>query len=142
MDAHPNHSRDTGRELIRKGLFWLFLAQFTLCCARLWVPLPPGEAIWAERLLVALALAAVFGGLTRELPAQNVLFAAAVSGFIWTAGTLIVAEAGLLHGASKSAQPSVPHLLGLASWVLPLRGALEMLSSRGLARFVLFARRR
>ena len=64
---------------VHRVLFGLFLLQFTLVWARLWLPWPLlGSARWPDGLLVVLTTATLLASLTRQLPGQNVMLAAVI----------------------------------------------------------------
>jgi len=116
----------------------LFLVQFVLVCANLWLPIfGQGNALWPRAVLLGLATATTCTSLARRLPPQNVLSATAI----------IVLSAAVMHGLAslggKGAGPylthvaSEPNLIRSVPWITLVVWVLVLLNSRGIARSIL-----
>jgi uncharacterized membrane protein len=123
---------------VRRVIFGLFLLQFALVWARLWLPWPLlGNARWPDGLLVVLTTAAVLGSLTRQLPAQNVMLAsvmiASLGGAVQTLGALTAIPFGPYVYTDRIGQ----ELFHPLPWSVPLVWIAVILASRGVARLTL-----
>jgi uncharacterized membrane protein len=97
---------------------------------------------WAEALLVLLAAASTLMSLCRELPAQNVVFAAVLIGLASGAAQAINAIAGVPFGPIEYYPEKAGHFLiaGLP-WPIPVIWVVVLLNSRGVARLIMRSRR-
>ena len=123
---------------VHRVLFILFLLQFTLVWARLWLPWPLfGHARWPEGLLVVLTTAALLAALTRQLPGQNVMLAsvmiALIAGGVQSLGALTAIPFGPYVYTESIGQP----LFHPLPWVVPVVWLAVILASRGVARLTL-----
>src|SRR5881296_2683237 len=86
-------------EQIHRVLFGLFLIEFALVWARLWVAVPLlGQARWPDGLLVVAATATTLAALARQLPGQNVILAASIIAVIGGAVQSLDARTGIPFG--------------------------------------------
>ena len=127
---------------LAKPLHWLlstlFLLAFALVWLALWVPLQvPGKAGWPEAVLVLVAAATTLISLSRQLPAQNVVLAAAVIMFIAAAVESIGAATSVPFGPFTCTSLAGPQFLNRLAWPIPLIWVIAILNSRGVARLVL-----
>ncbi len=123
---------------IARVLFGLFLLQFTLVWARLWLPFPLlGSARWPEGLLVVLAAASTLASLTRRLPGQNVMLAAVLIAGLGGAVQSLGALTALPFGPYVYTENIGQRLFEPLPWTVPLLWLLAILASRATARLVL-----
>jgi putative membrane protein len=119
-------------------LFALFLIQWTLVWARLWLPRPPfGDARWPDGLLVVLATATLLASLTCQLPGQNVMLAAVVIAFIAGAVETLGALTGIPFGPFVYTDAIGQQLFHPLPWAVPMVWLVALLASRGVARLAL-----
>lgn len=123
---------------VHRVLFGLFLLQFTLVWACLWLPKPLfGEARWPDGLLVVLTTATVLASLTRQLPGQNVMLAsfiiAIIAGAVQSLGALTAIPFGPFVYTDHIGQ----QLFYPLPWAIPLMWITVILASRGVARLIL-----
>ena len=123
---------------VRRVLFGLFLLQFALVWARLWLPWPLlGNARWPDGLLVVLTTATLLASLTRQLPGQNVMLASVIIAFLagvfQTLGTLTAIPFGPYVYTDEIGQ----QLFHPLPWAVPLVWVAVILASRGVARLML-----
>lgn len=132
-------SRFSGLALtVHRVLFGLFLLQFTLVWARLWLPWPLlGSVRWPDGLLVVLTTATVLASLTRQLPGQNVMLAAFIIALITTAIQSLGALTGIPFGPYYYTDQIGPQLFYPLPWAVPLMWITIILASRGVARLIL-----
>lgn len=116
----------------------VILAAFVLVWLVAWLPLlnqrlDAGSFPWTEPALLLLALAAVAAGLTRQLPAQNVLLAC---GLLLVAGgalQVLNLRTGIPFGSRLPADATQLQL----AWFWPVIWATALLACRGVARLLL-----
>jgi uncharacterized membrane protein len=119
-------------------LFGLFLAQFTLVWAKLWLlGTPFGNAKWPDGLLVVLATATLLASLTLQLPGQNVILASVVIAASGGAVHAIGALTGIPFGPYVYSSQIGQQLFSGLPWAVPMVWIIVILSSRGVARLVL-----
>jgi uncharacterized membrane protein len=123
---------------VHRVLFGLFLLQFTLVWARLWLPWPLlGNARWPDGFLVVLTTATLIASLTGQLPGQNVMLAsliiAFIAGAVQTLGALTAIPFGPYFYTDRVGQ----QLFYPLPWAVPLVWIAFLLSSRGAARLML-----
>lgn len=119
-------------------MFGLFLLQFTLVWARLWLPWPLfGNARWPDGLLVVLTTATVLASLTRRLPGQNVMLASMIIAFIAGAVQTLGALTAIPFGPYVYTDHIGQQLFYPLPWAVPLVWVAVMLASRGVARLML-----
>jgi uncharacterized membrane protein len=119
-------------------LFGLFVLQFILVWARLWLPWPLlGDARWPDGLLVVLATATVVASLTRELPGQNVMLASIIIAFIAGAVQSLGALTAIPFGPYVYTDHVGQQLFYPLPWAVPLVWIIAILASRGVARLIL-----
>jgi uncharacterized membrane protein len=97
----------------------------------------PGLASWAEAVFLLLATATILLALARVLPAQNVLWAAAMIAAISGVVEGISVKTGIPFGARLYTGDLGWELLGVLPWPVPLIWVAAILSSRGVARLIL-----
>ncbi len=130
-------------QIIHRVLFALFLGQFALVGAALWLPLPRlADARWPEGLLAVLATATTLASLARELPGQNVMLASIIIAVIAGAAQTIGALTGVPFGPYVYTENLGQLLFYPLPWAVPLVWLVAILSSRGVARLILRSSRR
>lgn len=97
----------------------------------------PGQPGWVEALLLLLASAGTFTALTRQLPLQNVLLAAAVIALLGGAAHALGVTTGIPFGPFLFGGDAGPQLFKTLPWALPLIWVAMILNSRGVARLIL-----
>jgi len=123
---------------IHRALFGLFLLQFALVWARLWLPWPLlGSARWPDGLLVVLTTATVAASLTRQLPSQNVMLASIIIAFIAGAVQSLGALTAIPFGPYFYTERIGQQLFYPLPWAVPLMWIVFVLASRGVARLML-----
>src|SRR6185369_16898132 len=100
------------------------------------------ERHWPEGLLLLLATATTLASLTRQLPAQNVLLAATVVGFIGGAIQVVGGMTGIPFGPFVYNQENIGRFLfPPLPWSVPFIWVTVLLNARGVARLVMRSRR-
>lgn len=123
---------------IHRVLFALFLLQWAIVWARLWLSRPVfGEARWPEGLLLVLSAATLLASLTCQLPGQNVLLAALVMAFSAGAVETLGALTGVPFGPFLYTEAIGQQLFHPLPWAVPLVWLVALLASRGTARLLL-----
>jgi uncharacterized membrane protein len=119
-------------------LLGLFLVQWALVWARLWMARPPlGDARWPEGLLVVLTAATLLASLACHLPGQNVILASLVIAFVAGAVSTLGALTGIPFGPFHYTDAIGQQLFYPLPWAVPVIWLIAVLASRGLARLVL-----
>jgi len=119
----------------RKYLFWTLNTLLgAACLAELWTP---GSPVWLDAATIVLAAVVSIVALNRQLPLQNVLSAALVTGVI----------GGLVHGFSaRTAIPlgpivfnseDGPRLFNAVPWTIPVLWIAVVFTARGVGRLML-----
>lgn len=124
------------------ALHWLAsalaLASFALVVRTLFVTLDkatnPG---WPEAVLILAATLTTLVSLTRQLPAQNVMLAAAVIAFIGGMIHAIGAATAIPFGPFSYTGSAGPQFFNTLAWPMPLVWIVVILNSRGVARLIL-----
>jgi hypothetical protein len=114
------------------GLFllsWCILAAGTSGAMTL-----PGNPAWPPVLLLIAAAVSTLVSLTRELPGQNVLLAAAIIGAL---GGLIQEVGGWAAILANLTSPATGPAQNAFLWWIPLVWIIALLNSRGTARLIL-----
>ncbi len=123
---------------VRRVLFGLFLLQFALVWARLWLPWPLlGNARWPDGLLVVLTTATLLASLTRQLPGQNVMLASVIIAFLASAVQTLGALTAIPFGPYVYTDKIGQQLFHPLPWAVPLVWVAVILASRGVARLML-----
>jgi uncharacterized membrane protein len=123
---------------VHRLLFGLFLLQFALVWARLWLPWPLlGSMRWPDGLLIVLTTAAVLASLARELPGQNVMLASVIIAFIAGAVQALGALTAIPFGPYVYTEHIGQQLFYPLPWAVPLVWIAVLLASRGVARTML-----
>jgi putative membrane protein len=123
---------------VHRVLFALFLIQWPLVWARLWLPRPLfGEARWPEGLLVVLATATLLASLTTHLPGQNVMLASLIIAFISGAVVTLGGLTAIPFGPFVYTDAIGQQIFYPLPWAMPLIWIVALLASRGMARLVL-----
>jgi len=123
---------------IHRALFGLFLVQFALVWARLWLPVPPlGNARWPDGLLLVLTTATLVASLTRQLPGQNLMLAAVIIAFIAGALQSLGALTAIPFGPYVYTEQFGQQLFYPLPWAVPLVWITVIFASRGVARLTL-----
>ncbi len=116
----------------------LALASFLLVLTTLFMPLRlPGKPGWPEAVLILTATVATLASLSRQLPGQNVLLAAAVIGFIGGIVHGFGAATGIPFGPFTYTDTAGPRIFDTLAWPIPLLWIVAVLNSRGVARLIL-----
>ncbi len=124
---------------IHWAVFVLFLAQWALVWARLWVTPPPfGDARWPDGLLVVLATATTVCSLARHLPGQNVMLASVViavtGGAVHALGALTALPFGPFQFHTEWIGQQIFYPL---PWAVPMLWVVVILNARGVGRLIL-----
>ena len=123
---------------VHRVLFGLFLLQYALVWARLWLPWPLlGSARWPDGLLLVLTAAAVLASLSRHLPGQNVILGSIIVAFIGGAVQTVGALTGIPFGPYVYTEHIGQQLFNPLPWAVPLIWIVVLLASRGVARLTL-----
>ena len=123
---------------VHRVLFGLFLLQFTLVWARLWLPWPLLSNVrWPDGLLVVLTTATVLASLTRQLPGQNVMLASIIIAFIAGAVQTVGALTAIPFGPYVYTESIGQQLFHPLPWAVPMMWIAVLLASRGVARLML-----
>ena len=118
--------------------FGLFLLAFALAWLPMWVSIPlPGKAGWPEAALVLAAMITTLVSLSRQLPAQNVMLAAAGIAFIAGVVEGIGVKTAIPFGPFTYTDEAGPQVLSVLPWPVPLLWVVAILNSRGVARLIL-----
>ena len=116
----------------------LALANYALVFSTLVAPLHlPGKPDWPEATLIVTATFATLVALSRQLPMQNALLAAAIIGGIGTAAHCLTAVVAIPFGPQRFTDAAGPKLFDRVSWAMPMLWVLIVLNSRGVARLIL-----
>ena len=97
----------------------------------------PGKPAWAEALLVITLTLATVANLSRQLPAQNVLLAAAIIGVVGGIAHAVGAVTGIPFGPFAYSDNCGPKLFNTLAWPVPALWIIIVLNSRGVARLIL-----
>jgi len=123
---------------VHRVLFALFLIQWVLVWARLWLPCPPfGGTRWPDGLLVVLTAATLLASLTCHLPGQNVMLGSLMIAFIAGAVETLGALTAIPFGPFVYSDAVGQQLYYPLPWVVPMLWIVALLSSRGVARLIL-----
>jgi uncharacterized membrane protein len=123
---------------VHRALFGLFLMQFTLVWARLWLPWPLlGNARWPDGFLLVLTTATVIASLTRQLPGQNVMLASVITALIAGAVQSLGAMTAIPFGPYVYTDRFGQQLFYPLPWAVPLVWIAVIFASRGVARLTL-----
>jgi uncharacterized membrane protein len=116
----------------------LAVVSFALVGLTLFVPLGktpnPG---WPEAVLIWVATLTTLVSLARQLPAQNVLLAAAVIAFIGGTIHAVGAATAIPFGPFIYTDSAGPRIFNTLAWPMPLVWVVAILNSRGVARLIL-----
>src|SRR5438046_2828856 len=123
---------------VHRILFGLFLAAFGLAWAATlfpiaWLGEPEGSLTGLVRATPATSLVS----LSRQLPGQNVLLAAAIIALIGSAAHWVGAVTGIPFGPFEYTDTAGPKFFSTLPWALPFIWIIAILNSRGVARLVL-----
>jgi uncharacterized membrane protein len=121
---------------------WLFAAllaaTFALVLAANGLSLDlPGRPGWPETLLILLATVSTITALARQLPLQNVLFAAFVIALMGGAVHALGVTMGIPFGPFLFMPDAGPQLFKTLPWAMPLIWVVAVLNSRGVVRLIL-----
>lgn len=97
----------------------------------------PGRAGWPEATLVFTTAIATLVSLSRQLPGQNVILAAAVIALIGGIAHAVGAATAIPFGPFIYTEGAGPQILGLVPWPIPALWIIAILNSRGVARLIL-----
>lgn len=119
-------------------LLSLFLLQFALVWARLWLPQSLfGNHHWPEGLLLVLTVATLLASLTRQLPGQNVMLASIIIAVIASVVQSVGALTAVPFGPYVYTDNFGQQLFRPLPWAVPLLWLAVIMASRGVARLTL-----
>ena len=127
----------------QKGLHRLFLALFGVALLLVWLRLIFPAALfagsrWPDGLLLVLAAATTLASLSRQLPAQNVVLAAALIGGFGGAAASVGAITGVPFGPfTYNAENIGKFLFYPLPCAVPILWVVAILNSRGVARLIM-----
>jgi len=125
-------------ELPHQAAFVLFLALFAVVWVNLVFPSEPfGPSQFPQALFLVLTVATTLAGLTRQLPAQNVVLAAVIILLIGGAVQVLGALTGIPFGPYVYGEHLGPELFHPLPWAAPLIWVVAVLNSRGVARLIM-----
>jgi len=96
----------------------------------------PGKPGWAEALLVITLTLATLANLSRHLPGQNVLLAAAIIGVIGGIAHGVGALSAIPFGPFAYSDSCGPKIFNTLAWPIPALWIIIVLNSRGVARLI------
>ena len=116
----------------------LFLIAFVLVWTVVWVPYQlPGPAGWPDAVLVLAATTTTLVSLSRQLPGQNVVLAAAIIVFIAAIVESVGAVTAIPFGPFAYTDNAGVRIFDTLAWPIPLVWVIAVLNSRGVARLIL-----
>jgi uncharacterized membrane protein len=98
------------------------------------LPISPGIS---DAIVLVLAVASTLVSLAGQLPAQNVLLAAAIVGVMGGAIHTLGAFTGIPFGPITYFHESDPRLFNALPWFMPFLWIIAILNARGVARLIL-----
>jgi len=99
--------------------------------------LAPRSATQLDAVIILLAVVASVATVTKQLPLQNVLFAAAITALIGGAAHGLSAQTGLPLGPLTFGETAGPKYFNYVPWTVPLLWVIAIFNSRGVARLIL-----
>jgi uncharacterized membrane protein len=133
----------TAHPIQTKGMAWLhwllavaLAAAFALVLAEFFGLLNLKSG-WPEAALLLLAVTSTIVSLTRQLPLQNVLLAAAVIAIVGGGISALGAATGIPFGPFMFTAKLEPKIFNTLPWAMPLIWVVVILNSRGTARLIL-----
>ena len=139
LPLHP-HNPFSGWEFKLHGIVLaLFLCSALLVCLELFFPDRFfAEARWPDGLLLLVSVGTTLIGLTRHLPAQNVILAAVTIGVAGGAAASLSVVTGMPFGQLVYHPGNIGRLLFYPlPWTVPLIWVVAILNCRGVARLML-----
>jgi putative membrane protein len=119
-------------------LFGAFAVDYLLVWSGLWMRAPWfGEARWPDGLLIVFATGTTLAWLARQLPAQNVMLAAIIIGFLAGLVESIAPLTGVPFGPFTFTKNIGQELFHPLPWAMPLLWLVIVLNARGVGRLVL-----
>jgi uncharacterized membrane protein len=116
----------------------LFLALLGLVAAEAAAAIHlPENSGWPEAALLLAATASILISLCRELPGQNVFWAAVIIALISGFAQAVGARTGIPFGPYFYTRAAGPRVLDTLPWWIPLIWVVTILNSRGVARLIL-----
>jgi uncharacterized membrane protein len=123
---------------IHWSLAVLVAVLFALAFVMFWTSAnPPDQPDWPDVLLILLATASTLAALSRQLPWQNVLWAALIMVLVGGAAHALGEITGLPFGPFVFEPAGGPKLFKTLPWAVPLLWVIAILNSRGVARLIL-----
>lgn len=113
------------------GCFLLVLAQVVIQSSL------PGKSGWAEALLIVMLTFATLSNLAGQLPAQNVLLAAAIIAVVGGLAHGIGAVTAIPFGPFTFVEACGPKIFNTLAWPVPALWVIIVFNSRGVARLIL-----
>lgn len=130
----PEHPDDQKKFLLHGFLIAALAIVFVLEIVFLFASEKSG---WLDTALIILACANSIFTLSRQLPLQNVLWAAAIISFVGGAVSIVGEKFGIPFGSFLVSAESGLRIFGTAPWAMPLIWVAFILNSRGVARLIL-----
>lgn len=126
----------------QKLLHWSFFCVFVILLLFVWLQIafaffPEKNSAAFDALLVLAAFATTITAMSRQLPLQNVLLAAAVVALISGASQALGALAGIPFGPYLYTNAAGPKIFDVLPWCVPFIWVIVVLNSRGVARLIL-----
>jgi len=97
----------------------------------------PGLASTLDTVIILLATVASVATVNKQLPLQNVLFAAAITALIGGAAHGLSAQTGIPLGPLTFGDTAGPKYFNYVPWTVPLMWIIAIFNSRGVARLIL-----
>ena len=97
----------------------------------------PGFATVLDSVIILLAAGASVATVHKQLPLQNVLFAAAITALIGGAAHGLSERTGIPLGPLTFVDTAGPRLFNSVPWIVPLLWVIAIFNSRGVARLIL-----
>jgi uncharacterized membrane protein len=124
----------TGSKILER-VQWTLTAALAVLAAAEFFPSLASPAL--DHLLIVLAAVASVTAITRQLPLQNVLFAAAITALIGGTAHGLSARTGIPLGPLTFNETAGPKLFNCVPWTLLLLWVFAVFNSRGVARLIL-----
>ena len=97
----------------------------------------PGLANTLDAVIILLATVASVATVNKQLPLQNVLFAAAITALIGGAAHGLSERTGIPFGPLTFGEAAGPKYFNYVPWTVPLLWVIAIFNSRGVARLIL-----
>ncbi len=124
----------TGARILN-GLIWAAMALTGVAAG--WELFKPGQTDTLDAFIILLATIVSVAKVTKQLPLQNILFAAAITALIGGAAHGLSAQTGIPFGPLTFGETAGPKYFNYVPWTVPLLWIIAILNSRGVARLIL-----